>query len=39
MTEEGRYVVVLQRKAGVWKVVEDIDNAIKPPAPAGAKKK
>jgi uncharacterized protein (TIGR02246 family) len=38
MTEEGRYVVVLQRKAGVWKVVEDIDNAIKPPAPAGAKK-
>jgi len=38
MTEEGRYVVVLHREASGWKVVEDIDNAIKPPKPAGAKK-
>jgi hypothetical protein len=30
--------VVLRREADGWKVVEDIDNTIKPPAPAGAKK-
>ena len=38
VTEEGRYIVVLHREADGWKVVEDIDNTIKPPAPAGAKK-
>jgi len=38
MSEEGRYVIVLRREAGGWKVIEDIDNAIKPPAAAGAKK-
>lgn len=35
-TEQGRYVVVLHRQADGWKVVEDIDNVIKPPAPAAA---
>ena len=38
MSEEGRYIVVLRRDGSGWKVIEDIDNAIKPPAPAGAKK-
>jgi uncharacterized protein (TIGR02246 family) len=35
--EEGRYVVVLQRRPEGWKVIEDIDNAIKPLAAAGTK--
>ena len=40
MQEEGRYVIVLHRNdAGEWKVIEDIDNAIKPVAPAPASKK
>jgi uncharacterized protein (TIGR02246 family) len=36
VTEEGRYLVVLRREASGWKVIEDIDNSIKPPAPAPA---
>jgi len=38
MSEEGRYVIVLRREAGGWKVIEDIDNTIMPPAAAGTKK-
>jgi uncharacterized protein (TIGR02246 family) len=38
VTEEGRYLVVLRREASGWKVIEDIDNSIKPPAAPAAKK-
>ena len=39
MTEEGRYVVVLYRDGGAWKVVTDMDNKVGKPAaaPAAAK--
>lgn len=37
--EEGRYVIVLHREPGGWKVIEDIDNVSKPVAPPAANKK
>jgi uncharacterized protein (TIGR02246 family) len=41
ITDEGRYVVVLQKIAGSWKVISDIDNHSKPaaPPPSAAKAK
>jgi len=33
VTDEGRYVVVLEKMAGSWKVIRDIDNHSKPAAP------
>jgi uncharacterized protein (TIGR02246 family) len=44
ITDQGRYVVVLQKMAGNWKVITDIDNrsmpaAPPPPPPTAAKTK
>lgn len=39
MSEEGRYLIVLRREAGGWKVIEDIDNVIKAASPPPASKK
>lgn len=36
--EDGRYVVVVQRDGGSWKVVADIDNKNPPPPAPSAKK-
>jgi uncharacterized protein (TIGR02246 family) len=36
MTAEGRYLVVLQRGADGWKVIEDIGNTVAPPPPPPA---
>jgi uncharacterized protein (TIGR02246 family) len=33
MMAEGRYLVVLQRGADGWKVIEDISNSVAPPPP------
>jgi uncharacterized protein (TIGR02246 family) len=41
ITDEGRYLVVLQKMAGSWKVINDIDNhskAAAPPPPAAKAK-
>jgi uncharacterized protein (TIGR02246 family) len=39
MTEEGRYLVILQREADAWKLVADMDNKIPPPPPPPGNKK